>query len=205
MAKPRTRVSEKIEGSEQIVSMVMGILVVLIVGGLAYRYFQNKGTVTDNIVGEEIGEEAQDLASDEISGEKVRFEDGKTVHTVSKGENLWQIAERYFQSGYNWVDIAEENNLQDPNGLLIGQELRIPDVESKKTTTAVAPETSSDTKGGIIITGGEYTTQKGDYLSLIAKNAYGSGAEWTRIWEANKDQISNPNLIFSGQNLKIPR
>ena len=54
---------------------------------------------------------------------------------------------------------------------------------------------------------GTYTVQSGDSLSAIALNYYGSAAhdKWMAIYEANKDVIGdNPNLIFPGQELKIP-
>ena len=49
-----------------------------------------------------------------------------------------------------------------------------------------------------------YTVQKGDTLWKIAKELYGKGSAWTRIHEANKDVIKNPDLIYPGQTFKIP-
>jgi nucleoid-associated protein YgaU len=47
----------------------------------------------------------------------------------------------------------------------------------------------------------EYTVQKGDSLSKIGQRY---GVEWKSIYEANKDQIKNPDLIQPGWKLKIP-
>lgn len=49
-----------------------------------------------------------------------------------------------------------------------------------------------------------YTVQSGDSLSAIAQSVYGDAGRWPEIFEANKDQISNPNLIHPGQELRIP-
>ena len=49
-----------------------------------------------------------------------------------------------------------------------------------------------------------YTVVKGDCLWNIAKSFYGAGYKWSTIYEANKDIISNPHLIFVGQVLEIP-
>jgi nucleoid-associated protein YgaU len=49
-----------------------------------------------------------------------------------------------------------------------------------------------------------YTVNKGDTLSKIAKEFYGSANRWHEIYDANRDQISNPDLIQPGQVLKIP-
>ena len=49
-----------------------------------------------------------------------------------------------------------------------------------------------------------YTVHQGDTLSAIATHAYGSGADWTAIWWANRHQIPNPNMITVGQRLRLP-
>lgn len=62
----------------------------------------------------------------------------------------------------------------------------------------------SSEKAGRIIS--EYTVKKGDTLSQIAKNYYGSGSQkyWKIIQDANRDTIKDPNLIYPGQVFKIP-
>lgn len=47
--------------------------------------------------------------------------------------------------------------------------------------------------------------EHGDTLSYIALNYYGESARWTEIYAANRDVISDPDLIFPGQVLVIPR
>jgi uncharacterized protein YidB (DUF937 family) len=49
-----------------------------------------------------------------------------------------------------------------------------------------------------------YTVAAGDSLSKIAKKVYGDANKWRKIFEANQDQIKNPDLIHPGQVLKIP-
>ena len=50
-----------------------------------------------------------------------------------------------------------------------------------------------------------YEVVAGDSLSKIAKREYGNASEWKRIYEANKDLIKDPDKIFPGQKLKIPK
>lgn len=52
--------------------------------------------------------------------------------------------------------------------------------------------------------GQTYTVVSGDTLSKIAKKFYGNANAWNTIFQANKDQIKNPDLIHPGQVLKIP-
>ena len=49
-----------------------------------------------------------------------------------------------------------------------------------------------------------YTIQPGDTLTKIAQNEYGN-ANFQPIFEANQHIISNPDLIFAGQVIRIPR
>lgn len=49
-----------------------------------------------------------------------------------------------------------------------------------------------------------YTVVKGDCLYLIAKRFYEDGNKWRQIYNANKDKIKNPNLIYPKQVLVIP-
>jgi len=49
-----------------------------------------------------------------------------------------------------------------------------------------------------------YTVAAGDSLSKIAKQFYGSANDYMKIFEANKDKLTDPNSIKVGQQLVIP-
>ncbi|CAN5322848.1 hypothetical protein BH18GEM1_BH18GEM1_12270 [soil metagenome] len=49
-----------------------------------------------------------------------------------------------------------------------------------------------------------YTVQSGDSLWKIAERHYGDGNRWRQIFEANQDQIEDPDVIHPGQTLMIP-
>lgn len=67
------------------------------------------------------------------------------------------------------------------------------------------PAATTDTGGGETSSAKTYTVKKGDCLWTIAKKFYGSGADYKKIYEANKDTIGkNPNLIYPGQTFTIP-
>jgi nucleoid-associated protein YgaU len=69
------------------------------------------------------------------------------------------------------------------------------DVQSGSSSTA--PQSSP-------VGGRSYTVKKGDSLSKIAKREYGDAQQWHRIYEANRDTIANPELIYPGQVLQLP-
>jgi nucleoid-associated protein YgaU len=50
----------------------------------------------------------------------------------------------------------------------------------------------------------QYTVKPGDTLSAIAHHFYGNAGLFNRIFAANTNQLTNPNLIFPGQVLRIP-
>jgi Uncharacterized protein containing LysM domain len=49
-----------------------------------------------------------------------------------------------------------------------------------------------------------YTVQAGDTLSHIAQRHYGKASRWHAVFEANRDQLDDPDLIRPGQVLKLP-
>ena len=73
-------------------------------------------------------------------------------------------------------------------------------VRAGGSSTAPAPPEPTATIG----VGKTYIVVKGDSLSKIAKREYGDSDKWRTIYEANKDLIKDPNLIYPGQELKIP-
>ena len=50
-----------------------------------------------------------------------------------------------------------------------------------------------------------YIIEKGDSLSKIAKEFYGNAMEYPRLFEANREVIEDPDLIYPGQKIRIPR
>ncbi len=80
-------------------------------------------TVTETTI-----EEAEEVSLAEgemvISGETFDI----TTHTVRKGDTLWSLSERYLGEGDRWNELYEANRetLSDPDQLLVGIELRIP-------------------------------------------------------------------------------
>lgn len=63
---------------------------------------------------------------------------------------------------------------------------------------------SADTVPADTSAGDTYTVRKGDTLSGIAQRHYGKASRWHAIFEANRDQIDDPDLIRPGQVLRLP-
>lgn len=118
---------KKIKLQESNISMVLGFVVIVLVGLIVVNYFRN----TDN---------ADSVPGTVITDDKTN--ELPTKHEVAQGESLWSIAEKYYDSGYNWVDIQSANNLDNPGDITVGQELTIPDVEVRFPGQAVAESTA---------------------------------------------------------------
>jgi len=76
-----------------------------------------------------------------------------------------------------------------PHGRIAGR------VEVPFNRAAAAPET---------LAAGHVAIEHGQSLWTIAQRVYGNGTRYTAIYEANRDQIRNPDLIYPGQVLAVP-
>ena len=70
-------------------------------------------------------------------------------------------------------------------------------VEEVDVSGVTAPEASEQVEF--------YTIQKGDSLSKIAKQYYGNAMDYPKLFEANREVIKDPDLIYPGQIIRIPK
>ena len=76
-------------------------------------------------------------------------------------------------------------------------------VRGGSSSTAPEPEAAQPDAANTPA-GKRYTVVAGDSLSKIAKREYGDASAWHRIYEANREIIKDPDLIYPGQTLQIP-
>lgn len=126
------------------------------------------------------GQTLRILTNSTTHGSETR-ETGSITYTVQRGNTLSQIANAY---GVTVEHIVEMNNIQNPNLIYPGQKLRI----TQSTNTTLNP----------VLQNNYYTVKKGDTLSGIARK-YGITIQYL----INLNGIRNPNLIYSGQLLKV--
>ena len=70
---------------------------------------------------------------------------------------------------------------------------------------AAAAGAGAGAGGGTATGASTYTVRAGDTLSGIAKNLLGDASKYPKIFDANRDVLSDPDKIKPGQVLKIPR
>lgn len=75
---------------------------------------------------------------------------------------------------------------------------------SSKPKASVEPVRAAETSPAPTQSAQTYTVVSGDSLWNIAKKYYGDGNKYTKIYDANRDKIKTPNLIYPGQVFTIP-
>ena len=84
--------------------------------------------------------------------------------------------------------------------------LRLDQVDpAGRVTARVALPFSPARPGELVAEGGKVIVQPGNSLWRIARHNYGEGMRYTIIYEANKDRIKDPDLIFPGQVFVVPK
>ena len=179
----------QIKLGESYTSLFLGAVVVVIVLVLIFSFLRGTHVLKPGVT----------QPTSTINQEQMLNKQMPKTYTVQEGDNLWSIAEKIYGSGYNWVDLANVNNLANPGIINAGTKLTVPNV-APKTLTAMNTQTQPI---GEPISGSSYTVKKGDCLWTIAVRAYGDGYKWTQIAKANN--LANPDLIFSGNVFTLPR
>ncbi|MBK9715174.1 MAG: LysM peptidoglycan-binding domain-containing protein [Kouleothrix sp.] len=126
----------------------------------------------------------------------------QTSYVVKSGDSLWSIAARLYGNGALWQTIYNANREvvgSNPNLIYPDQRFTIP-------AAPTTPTTPSSGSGSAAKPGASYTIVSGDTLTGIAFAAYGNANRWQDIYTANRAAVgSNPNLIFPGTVLSIPK
>jgi nucleoid-associated protein YgaU len=122
-----------------------------------------------------------------LSALSTKLEGINDKYTVIKGDYLWKIAKKpdIYNDPYQWIRIfcVNRDNIKNADLIYPEQVLTIQRTLAKN----------------------EYLVQKGDDLKKIAGSVLGDPAKWTKIYESNKDVISNPQMLYPWQVLSVPK
>ena len=119
------------------------------------------------------------------------------VHVVKSGETLSDISKQHYGTTTKWKEIIKANPGIDPEGLKVGQKLKIPEIAG--TTPVPTPGHASTPTDNPAAT---YTVKAGEYLEDIALSELGSRGAWKKIVDANPG--IDPKKLRVGQKLVIP-
>jgi putative chitinase len=205
MAKPRRKskkiapkiqkkngIFSKFNFTESYASLILGAIVVLIIGILFISFAKGNRSATSS---------TKDIVQ---NGEISQDSNTSSTYTIKVGDDLWSISENFYNDGYKWVEIAKINNLGNPGLILAGNKLTIPNLNQNEQAENVNEQLQENTViDNNSITGSTYTIKSGDNLWDISVRAYGDGYKWPEIARVNN--LENPDLIFAGNTLKLPR
>lgn len=224
------KLDSEIKTNQSKLSMVLGILIVLVIGILLFNYFQ-KGK--DNL-GPAQQTQQEDVSADSLPGKytvkegdtlfliaEKYYKDGNKFSEIAKSNNLANVdaiekgqvleipklSEEVAQASLQVSPIASvapspsESPSASPSELL--SESPSPTPSSQLETSGTGTGGGDTTTWGPSIHENTYTVVEGDWLSKIAGRAYGDVFAYSKIASANN--IQNPDLIYPGQILKLPR
>ncbi len=125
------------------------------------------------------------------------------TYTVETGDTLWKIAVEYYGDGSLWTKIFADNKdvISNADIIRVGQQIKIYPRQADRPEGNAA---SGNGTGTATQNDGTYVIQPGDTLWKIARNRYGAGWRWRRIYDANRDVLSDPGVLQAGQVIVIP-
>ena len=118
---------------------------------------------------------------------------GDTKHMAARNVNITGLGKL---DGVYFVDsVVHSKSAKGAYTCRLNMHLCVTHTTFSDAQASAEPETASGTT---------YVVKTGDCLWSIARGFYGSGAKYTIIFNANRDIIKDPSLIYPGQVLKIP-
>jgi nucleoid-associated protein YgaU len=118
------------------------------------------------------------------------------VHVVKAGETLSDISKLRYGTTTKWKEIVKANPGIDPEGLKVGQKLKLPEIAGTTPAPAGTGSAPADNPAAT------YTVKAGEYLEDIALSQLGSRGAWKKIVDANPG--IDPKRLRVGQKLVIP-
>ena len=106
--------------SESYVSLFLGALVVFIFALILFLFLKGSGNLNKVQLNLRTGEPAKE-AQKKMQSQK--------TYIVMEGEGLFEIAEKVYGNGDYWINIAQANNLSNPDQIETGMKLIIPEIK----------------------------------------------------------------------------
>ena len=131
-----------------------------------------------------------------LESPQLQQEGTRSSWTIRPGDSFWKIARDVLGSIDHSQALIDANRSIDPDRLTVGQVISLPAVGTAvKIGSAVEVESSAPQ---------QHKVGRGETLASIARDYYGV-EDWNRLFEANRDRISNPDRLKIGTWILIPQ
>jgi len=144
--------------------------------------------------------------------------EGRWLYTWAAGDTWTGVAQRLYGSGAFAEDLRVANDDASPSAgtfVVVPEQIggasrnTSADPRLPRPAPRPAPAVPADVGGAPVVSdaGGsfvEHVVQNGETLSSIAERYYGTAARWTRVYDANRDRLANPDRVPVGTRLRIP-
>ncbi|MBI1380693.1 MAG: LysM peptidoglycan-binding domain-containing protein [Planctomycetaceae bacterium] len=144
--------------------------------------------------------------------------EGRWLYTWAAGDTWTGVAQRLYGSGAFAEDLRVANDDASPSAgtfVVVPEQIggvsrnTSADPRLPRPAPRPAPAVPADVGSAPVVSdaGGsfvEHVVQNGETLSSIAERYYGTAARWTRVYDANRDRLANPDRVPVGTRLRIP-
>ena len=124
-----------------------------------------------------------------------------TLRQSGDGYSMLASCDAVMSGGRKDYEVLQQY-IQENLGGMVGETYQDPKGQGR--ITFLSADGSGTEAAGGAKAGSSCTVVKGDCLWKIAREAYGDGSKWTKIYDANRSLISAPDLIYPDQVLVIP-
>lgn len=198
------------------IGVILGMVILVIIGVFLSTRTSDNGSVLPDLVLEEEYKQNPVIEEIEISAiiEKSEIAEQEEVPTVEFPSFEVRVSDKIVkpiqpeeQLAKTFVEIPDDDTSLEGKWEGIAEEIsenseiaqRIPSEEK-----TFIPEKEQQISSYSISNNTVYKVRPNDSLIKISRKYYGNEKKWTRIFDANRDSMSDPNALYVGQKLLIP-
>jgi nucleoid-associated protein YgaU len=112
--------------NRSVVNLVLGAAVLVVLGVVLFNFLSSQKQTNQDLGPSQQTENTQtgDVAKENLPGK----------YTIKEGDTLFIIAQKYYDDGYKFSDLAKANKILDENNIQVGQVLDIPKLETAQAS-----------------------------------------------------------------------
>ncbi|MBI1353130.1 MAG: peptidoglycan-binding protein LysM [Acidobacteria bacterium] len=117
------------------------------------------------------------------------------------GDRVENLSVKYDDGAVTLGGLVDSQATKEKVVLLAGNVKGVAKVDDAGLSVKPAPEPPKEPEPEFTF----YTIVSGDSLWKIASKFYGNGAKWNALFEANREVIQDPDKIYPGQVIRVPK